>query len=51
MGMLPPRKLNKDTFAYKSAIDDDGSSIWGMQFFGRHTVFAVTEPPRHNKDS
>ncbi|UQI42168.1 hypothetical protein [Vreelandella venusta] len=49
MDSLEPRLLNDNTFAYKYVIDDDGSSIWGMQFFGKHTVFALAEPNEHNK--
>lgn len=49
MDMLPPNKLNNDTFHYKTVTYEDGASMWGIQFFGRHTVFAITEAPRHNK--
>lgn len=49
MDQLPPKKLNKNTFIYKYFINDDGTSIWGMQFFKRHTVFAIAEAKKHNK--
>lgn len=48
MNSLAPNLLNDGTFAYKYVINDDGSSIWGMEFFGKHTVFATTEPNEHN---
>lgn len=48
MDSLEPNFLNDNTFAYKYVIDD-GSSIWGMQFFSKHTVFACTDPNEHNK--
>ncbi len=43
MDVLPPKSLNKGTFVYKWVLDEDGTSIWGMQFFKRHTVFAIAE--------
>ncbi|MDP2894751.1 MAG: hypothetical protein Q8N78_10350 [Sulfurimonas sp.] len=46
MDQLPPNKLNKNTFIYKYIINDDGTS---MQFFKRHTVFAIAEAKKHNK--
>lgn len=49
MDVLEPNFLNDNTFAYKYVIDDDGSSVWSMQFFGKHTVFATTEPNEHNQ--
>ncbi len=49
MQVLQPNFLNDKTFAYKYVIEHDGSSIWGMQFFGKHTAFACTEPNEHNK--
>jgi len=45
MDMLPPKKLNNDTFAYKVGIDDEGNSIWGMQFFKKYTLFALADKP------
>lgn len=42
MHSLPLRPLNKGTFLYRGHVGEDGSGIWGMQFFGRHTVFAIT---------
>lgn len=49
MDHLSPHKLNKNTFVYKYIINDDGTSIWGMQFFKHHTVFAIAEAKKHNK--
>tara|TARA_R110001599_G_scaffold350254_2_gene580026 strand:+ start:7426 stop:7980 length:555 start_codon:yes stop_codon:yes gene_type:complete len=49
MDSLEPNFLNDNTFAYKYIMREDGSTIWGMQFFGKHTVFATTEPNEHNK--
>jgi hypothetical protein len=42
MHSLSLRSLNKGTFLYRGHVGEDGSGIWGMQFFGRHTVFAIT---------
>ena len=42
MHSLALRPLNKGTFLYRGHVGEDGSGIWGMQFFGRHTVFAIT---------
>ena len=39
---LPLRWLNKETFSYCFQVDDLGCGIWGMQIFGKHTVFAIT---------
>jgi hypothetical protein len=41
MHALPLRTLNKDTFFYRFQVADDGSSVWGLQFFGRHTTFTL----------
>jgi hypothetical protein len=49
MDTLEPHKLNSDTFIYKITINEDGTSIWAMQFFGKHTVFAYADAPKHNK--
>ncbi|MFZ1641692.1 MAG: hypothetical protein WAV07_09715 [Candidatus Contendobacter sp.] len=49
MSYLEPRKLNDGTFIYKVFFGKNGLSVWGMQFFGKHTVFAYTEPNEHNK--
>jgi len=46
MDQLSPNKLNKNTFIYKYIINDDGTSIWGIQFFKRHAVFAIAEAKR-----
>jgi len=43
MDALPSKPLNKGTFVYKGVVDKGGTSIWGMQFFKRHTVFAIAE--------
>lgn len=48
MDCLQSHRLNQDTFIYKVRFIEDGTSIWGMQFFGRHTVFAYAEAPEHN---
>jgi hypothetical protein len=48
MDCLEPHKLNGDTFAYKVHFSDDGTSVWGMQFFRKHTVFGYAEAPKHN---
>lgn len=45
MSHLKPHPLNKGTFVYKVQFFNDGKSIWGMQFFERHTVFAVADSP------
>jgi hypothetical protein len=44
---LAPRFLNDGTFCYKVGFSSDGSSVWGLQFFGLHTVFGVTSEPSH----
>lgn len=48
MKSLEATYLNQKTFVYKFFLDDDGSGIWGLQFFKKHTVFAVidTMPPK-----
>lgn len=46
MNSLEEHSLNKDTFVYKFQICEDGSSIWGMQFFKKHNVFGYAEPPK-----
>lgn len=48
MDCLAPKKLNKETFIYKVLFLEDGSSIWGMQFFNvsQTTTFAYTEAPQ-----
>ena len=38
--LSPPKLFNDDTFAYRVFFNDDGYSIWGLQFFGKHIVFA-----------
>lgn len=45
MNCLTPHSLNKETFVYKVQFCEDGTSIWGMQFFKRHTVFGYAEAP------
>lgn len=45
MSHLEAHHLNKETFVYKVHFDEDGTSIWGMQFFKKHTVFAYAEAP------
>jgi hypothetical protein len=45
MNCLEAHSLNKGTFFYKVQFCEDGTSIWGMQFFKKHTVFAYAEPP------
>lgn len=45
MDCLEAHPLNKGTFVYKVQFCDDGTSIWGMQFFKKHTVFAYAESP------
>ncbi len=42
---LHPKYLNKETFVYKYHQAEKGDSVWGMQFFKRHTVFAYVEAP------
>jgi 5-methylcytosine-specific restriction endonuclease McrA len=46
---VDPVLLNDDTFLYKVYLSEDGSSIWEMKFFNKHTVFAYAEPHEHNK--
>lgn len=45
MDCLEVHSLNKETFVYKVQFYEDGTSIWGMQFFKKHTVFAFAESP------
>lgn len=45
MNSLQAHTLNKGTFVYKVQFCMDGTSIWGMQFFKQHTVFAYAESP------
>lgn len=45
MDCLEAHPLNKGTFVYKVQFCEDGTSIWGMQFFKKHTVFAFVESP------
>ena len=46
MDCLKPYELNDKTFVYKVQFRDDGTSIWRMQFFGKHTVFGYTQAPK-----
>lgn len=46
MDCLKPYQLNQKTFVYKVQFRDDGTSIWGMQFLGKHTVFGYAEAPK-----
>ena len=50
MDDLKPRKLNQNSFTYKVYFDDAGTSVWGMQFFKKHTVFGYAMPPRHKAE-
>jgi hypothetical protein len=45
MHLLPLKKLNQETFAYRWHAPPEGEQVWGLQFFGRHTVFALVLPP------
>ncbi len=47
MDCLTPKSLNKGTFIYKVYFREDGSSIWGMQFFNvpQTTTFAYAAAP------
>ncbi len=45
MDCLEAHSLNKGTFVYNVQICDEGTSIWGMPFFKKHTVFAFAESP------
>lgn len=45
MQLLPLNKLNKGTFVFRWHVSPEGQQIWGMQFFGRHTTFAIVENP------
>ena len=42
---LTPKFLNDDTFCYMVGFSSDGSSVWALQMFGRHTVFGIAAPP------
>lgn len=42
MDMVPAKKLNSETFAYKCAYADE-SSLWVLQFFGTHQAFAMVQ--------
>jgi hypothetical protein len=44
MNSLQTNRLNNAMFSYKVAFMEDGSSLWGMEFFGKHQVFAFAEP-------
>jgi len=48
MDLLQPKFLNKKTFIYKFSLDENGSSVWGIQFFGvpQTTTFAYAEAPK-----
>jgi len=43
MNCLEAKSLNKDTFVYKCVFCEGGTSIWGMQFFKKHTVFGYVQ--------
>jgi hypothetical protein len=43
MDCLEANSLNKDTFVYKFIFLDAHESIWGMQFFKKHTVFGCVQ--------
>lgn len=42
---LEPKFLNGSTFCYKVGFSSDGSSVWALQMFGKHTVFGIASPP------
>lgn len=42
---LEPKFLNDRTFCYKVGFSSDGSSVWALQMFGKHTVFGVASRP------
>lgn len=42
---LEPKFLNDRTFSYKVGFSSDGSSVWALQMFGKHTVFGMASPP------
>jgi len=37
---VEPRFLNNKTVVYRAFFWDDGYSLWGIEFFGKHIVFA-----------
>jgi len=45
---LTPKFLNDDTFCYKVGFSSDGSSVWALQMFRRHTVFGMASPPEND---
>ena len=47
---VPPKSLNDNTFIYRVAIGEDGYSIWELQFFGKHLVFAGAMPTEGEKN-
>lgn len=42
---LEPKFLNGGTFCYKVGFASDDTSVWALQMFGKHTVFAIASPP------
>jgi hypothetical protein len=50
MHLLPLKKLNQGTFAYRWHAPPEKTQIWGLQFFDRHTVFAVVSLPNSTTD-
>ncbi|WP_207787704.1 hypothetical protein [Candidatus Thiosymbion oneisti] len=46
MDCSSPNYLNRKTFVYKCQFCEDGSSIWGMQFFKKLSIFGYAEAPK-----
>jgi hypothetical protein len=44
---LAPKFLNDRTFCYKVGFSSDGSSVWALQMFGKHTVFGMASRPEN----
>ncbi len=44
---LESKFLNGRTFCYKVGFADDGTSIWALQIFAKHTVFGIASPPEN----
>jgi hypothetical protein len=44
---LEPKFLNGGTFCYKVGFASDGTSVWALQLFGKHTVFGIASPPEN----
>ncbi len=42
---VAPKYLNGGLFSYRVTWEPDGASVWRMDFYGKHTAYALITPP------